>query len=95
MKMKMFVSINKWARNDENPTYILDTKDPEYDFYIGLGETEVSFEVPPMPSDEELTNRQLDYLRKGREETVKEFAVKLENIDSQIAELLALPCLEE
>jgi hypothetical protein len=94
MKQTMYVSIDKWAKGDPNPDYILSKKNPKYDFYIGLGETEVSFEVPPMPSDEALTNRQIDFLRKGRKETVKEFATKLENIDNQIQELLALPCLE-
>jgi len=89
------VCISAYQKNNDDPDYILCSENPEFDFYIYLGDTEVSFEVPAMPSDEELNNRQVAYLRKGREEVVEEFTKKLANIDEQISELLALPCLEE
>ena len=92
MKIKQFVYI--WQRGDykENPTYMFyDSPDRDPDLWLLLGEVDISFDLPETPSDEELTNRKISHLRKGREETVKEFATKLQNIDDQIQELLALP----
>lgn len=58
-----------------------------------LGIVEVTVDVPQI-TDEEITTKKVDYLRKGREEVVEEFSTKLANIDEQINELLALPNLK-
>lgn len=64
----------------------------ESDLYIYLGEVDVTFDMPEMPTDAEINNQKVQYLRKGREEVTKEFATKLSNIDDQINNLLALSC---
>ena len=96
MKLKMFLSVWKNSLNSaiypEGPDYRFTHKEvTDAECYVSFGEVEISFDLPPMPSEEELTNRQVNYLRKGREEVVEEFTTKLANIDQQIEELLALP----
>ena len=96
MKLKMFLRVWKNSLDEaiyDEPVYSFTSGEDSdcSEYWISLGEVEIEFDLPPMPSDEELTNRQVKYLRKGREEVVKEFTTKLANIDEQIEELLALP----
>ncbi len=94
MKQRMFVSIRDFEKEKEDREYFLDSEDQEYNFRIGLGFTDIEFIPPPIPSDDEITNQRIAYLRKGREEVVEEFTTKLANIDDQVSKLQALPCLE-
>jgi len=90
--MKVIRSLHV-TKYDKETLRFFENRDDDTDFWIYLGEVELEFDMPPFPTDTELTNRQIAYLRKGREETVKEFSTKLANIDQQIEELLALPNL--
>ena len=98
--VKRFIHIWNWDKDKEDPNYEF-FKAPDESLTslictcsLYLGEVELSFEVPPMPSNEEQIKHKLNVLRKGREETVQEFTTKLANIDEQIKNLLALPNLE-
>ena len=94
MKQKTYLHIWAAEKDNEPPEFLFRREIAEETYLIYLGEVEVSFEVPSMPSDDELTTRKVAYLRKGREEVMKEFNAKLANIDRSISELLALPSLE-
>ena len=95
MKLKMFLSVWKNSLDSaiypEGPDYRFTHKEvTDAECYVSFGEVEITFDLPPVPSDEELTNRQVAYLRKGREEVVEEFTTKLANIDRSIQELMAI-----
>ena len=93
--VKRFIHIWTWDKDEEDPDYeFFKEPDESLTSLVCLGEVELSFEVPPMPSNEEQIKHKLNVLRKGREETVQEFTTKLANIDEQIENLLALPNLE-
>ena len=92
VEQEMYVHIWEWDKdNEDREYYFYDQRDDNV--FLCMGKTTVSFELPPMPSDDELNNRKIAFLQKGREEVTQEFSKKLANIDKQIEELRALPHL--
>ncbi len=88
--IKQFAHVWDSHRDEEMPDIMLCDEDRKVGYWICLGEVEVTFDCPPMPSETELTNRKIDFLQNGRKEVVQEFTTKLANIDQQMEELRAL-----
>ena len=93
-EQKVFMHVRVETIDNEEPNYLALGRDDTDKTWLCLGEVTLIGEIPPIPSREDITNKQVNFLRQGREKVVEEFTQKLANIDQQIEELLALPAPE-
>ncbi len=93
---QLYLYINRYdaARGSTRNIHVSDTDPDDGGYFVTIGMTEVTFEVPEVPTKDDLTVRKIASLQKGRREVVENFSTELANIDEQLAELQALPCLE-